>query len=114
MKSVTRSSSSTGDDCCTEIGMWAYGANLLGFTREGCHYTTCCCRCLRKALGHQGGRREHVASKTLGRRARLLSAYFTRNVVVELSRMWDTVIGYLRQTQGLPSARGISPRFLYL
>ena len=28
--------------------------------------------------------------------------------------MWDTVIGYLRQTQGLPSARGISLRFLYL
>ena len=29
-----------GDDRCTELSMWAEGANLLGFTREGCHYTT--------------------------------------------------------------------------
>lgn len=29
-----------GDDRCTELSMWAEGRNLLGFTREGCHYTT--------------------------------------------------------------------------
>lgn len=29
-----------GDDRCTELSMWAEGTNLLGFTKEGCHYTT--------------------------------------------------------------------------
>lgn len=29
-----------GDDRCTELSMWADGTNLLGFTKEGCHYTT--------------------------------------------------------------------------
>lgn len=29
-----------GDDRCTELSMWADGSNLLGFTKEGCHYTT--------------------------------------------------------------------------
>ena len=34
---------SIGDERCTEISMWAEGTNLLGFTREGCHYTTRWC-----------------------------------------------------------------------
>ncbi|WP_417118840.1 hypothetical protein [Olsenella phocaeensis] len=29
-----------GDNRCTEISMWANGINLLGFTKEDCHYTT--------------------------------------------------------------------------
>ena len=29
-----------GNDRCTELSMWADGTNLLGFTREGCRYTT--------------------------------------------------------------------------
>ena len=29
-----------GDDRCTEISMFANGINLLGFTKEGTHYTT--------------------------------------------------------------------------
>ena len=29
-----------GDDRCTEISMFTNGINLLGFTKEGCHYTT--------------------------------------------------------------------------
>ena len=38
---------------------------------------------------------------------------FACNTIVSGLEKWDTIRGYLRQTQGLPSARGISPRVLF-
>ena len=38
---------------------------------------------------------------------------FASIIIVSGLEKWDTILGYLRKTRGLPSARGISPRVLF-